>query len=143
MKKQNTKLTRADRELLAACDTLDLDRALTAIFNGANVNTEDPRDHLTPLDILAGFAMEAGIAPDFRDRVRQLLTLLLLKNADPDGIAGRRHDYSRTTPLEEFEQHMPGGICSQLLSRAGAHAPQSPEADSPANMPDAMAQERL
>ena len=138
---KNTRLTRADRELLAACDALDLDRALTAIFNGADVNTEDPRDHLMPVDILASFAMEAGLAPDFRDRVRQILMLLLMKNADPDGIAGIRQDTSRETPLVLFDRHMPGGICSQLLTRAGAHA-NSP-ADRPARTPEAMAQERL
>lgn len=138
---KNSHLSRADRELLAACDTLDLDRALTAIFNGADVNTEDPRDHLMPVDILASFAMEAGIAPDFRNKVRQILMLLLLKDADPDGISGIRQDTSRATPLELFDQHMPGGICSQLLARAGAHT--HAPAERPASTPEAMAQERL
>lgn len=138
---KNMNLSRADRELLAACDTLDLDRALTAIFNGADVNTEDPRDHLMPVDILASFAMEAGIAPDFREKVRQILMLLLLKDADPDGISGIRQDSTRETPLALFNQHMPGGICSQLLVRAGAHT--HCPADRPASIPDAIAQERL
>ncbi len=138
---KNTHLSRADRELLAACDALDLDRALTAIFNGADVNTEDPRDHLMPVDILASFALEAGLAPAFRDKVRQILMLLLLKNADPDGIASVRQDPTRETPLELFDRHMPGGICSQLLVRAGAHT--HAPAERPAKTPEAMAQERL
>lgn len=134
-------LARADRELLAACDALNLDRAITAIFNGANVNTEDPRDHLMPVDILAGFAQEAQIAPDFRDKVRQILMLLLMHHADPDGIAARRPAETQATPLEIFDRYMPGGICSQLLARAGAHTHCA--ADRPANTPEAMAQERL
>lgn len=134
-------LTRADRELLAACDTLDLDRAITAIFNGADVNTEDPRDHLMPVDILAGFALEAQMAPDFRKKVRQILMLLLIQHADPDGFCGIRHDDSRETPLAVFDKQMPGGICSQLLARAGAHIHCA--AENPASMPEAMAQERL
>lgn len=142
MSAENRKtISRADRELLAACDALDLDRALTAIFNGANVNTEDPRDHMMPVDILASFALEAELAPDFRNKVRQLLTLLLLQHADPDGINGSRKDVSRATPLQLFDRHMPGGVCSQMLARAGAHSHSA--AERPARTPDAIAQERL
>ena len=111
----------ADRKLFAACDALDPEAVREALEAGADVNAEDPRYHLLPIDVVAEFAPEAGCFPRFRARVRRILCELLFHEACPDGAAGFLPDSDRETPLAVFERDAPGDFCAELLECAGGH----------------------
>ncbi len=114
------RLRKADKKLLDACDALNCQKVAAALKEGADINIQDPQYHLTPIDIVAGFALEAELSQKFQTLVISVLEELLKNGACPDGAAGCGGTPGRKTPWACFREYSPGGICCRLLQQAGA-----------------------